>query len=103
MRHETGRIACWTAVAAVGIVGAVVLYLVLAPAVDGCEWRCLKDSKCIQAIVAEGIAPAGFAEQVDVGLCRGICSGLRSSERHARRLAQDLGAPLGPGRHPCLP
>jgi hypothetical protein len=60
----------------------------------------MQDAACQQAIVAEGIAPAG---SLDGGLCRGICSALRTTARSDQKLARDLGVAGHAAAHPCLP
>jgi hypothetical protein len=89
-------------------VGALVVVAALAATqvacsrtpIDSCQTRCMKDAACQQAIVSEGIAPAG---SFDGGLCNGICSALRTTARGDAKLAKDLGVNAPPLAHPCLP
>lgn len=67
---------------------------------DTCANRCLKDKACQDAIVAEGIAPAGG---LDSGLCNGICSALRNTAREDKKLQAELGLAPTEVTHPCLP
>jgi len=67
---------------------------------DTCSSRCQKNKGCQDALVADGIAPAG---SFDSGLCNGICSALRTSAREAKKLEAELGLSPTDVEHPCLP